>query len=114
MGIRDIYSRLSRSFTARGSVKGGSTKGIRLISSRVTKLPKGIAAVSCSPVMARLGGVGLGSGTTGNLGRAWHQCMGGAWHGCRVLVGWEGAWPIYEHLFDFSKTLRSFWIIVKI
>ena len=33
-----IYSRLSRSFTARGSVKGGYTKGIRLISSRVTKL----------------------------------------------------------------------------
>ena len=33
-----MYSRLSRSFTARGSVSGEPTKGIRLISSRVTKL----------------------------------------------------------------------------
>ena len=33
-----MYSRLSRSFTARGSVLGEPAKGIRLISSRVTKL----------------------------------------------------------------------------
>ena len=33
------------------------------------------AAVSCSAVLAMLGGVGLGSGTTGRLGRAWV----GAW-----------------------------------
>ena len=33
-----IYSRLSRSFTARGFTSGDPTKGIRLISSRVTKL----------------------------------------------------------------------------
>ena len=29
------------------------------------------AAVKCSPTMARLGGVGLGSGLTGKLGLAW-------------------------------------------
>ena len=32
------YSRLLRSFTARGSMRGGPTKGLRLISSRVTEL----------------------------------------------------------------------------
>ena len=34
----DIYSRLLRSFTARGFTYRDPTKGIRLISSRVTKL----------------------------------------------------------------------------
>ena len=33
------------------------------------------AAVSCSSVPYRLGGVRLGSGMTGKLGRAWHRCM---------------------------------------
>ena len=28
-----------------------------------------------------LGGVKMGLGSTGKLGRAWHQCMGGAWVG---------------------------------
>ena len=36
----DIYSRLSRSFTARGFSSRDPTKGIRLISLRVTKLPQ--------------------------------------------------------------------------
>ena len=36
--LEDIYSRLSRSFTARGSVSGEPAKGIRVICSRVTKL----------------------------------------------------------------------------
>ena len=30
-----------------------------------------IAAVSCSPNIARLAGMGLGSGTMGKLGRGW-------------------------------------------
>ena len=37
--LDDIYSRLSRSFTARGFSSMDPTKGIRLISTRVTKLP---------------------------------------------------------------------------
>ena len=44
-------------------------------------LYKHAAAVSCSPDGAMLGGAGLGSGTTGKLGHAWHRCMGGAWRG---------------------------------
>ena len=43
-----------------------------------------MAALSCSPVVHRLGGAGFGSGMTGKPHRAWHQCMGGAW---RVDVG---------------------------
>ena len=39
-----------------------------------------IAAVSCSSTGCRLGGVKLGSGSTGKLGRAWV----GAWH---ILLG---------------------------
>ena len=41
-----------------------------------------IAAVSCSPDPYRLGGVKFVFWLTGELGRAWHRCMGGAWvHG---------------------------------
>ena len=43
-----------------------------------------LAAVSCSSVGYRLGGVGFVFGMTGKLGLAWHGCMGGAW----------GAWHI--------------------
>ena len=46
------------------------------------------AAVSCSPDVYRLGGVGFGSGTTGKLGRAWHRCMVIYVDGCGLaLVG---------------------------
>ena len=43
-------------------------------------LSQGRAAVSCSPVPYRFGGVGFGFWLTGKLGRAWHWCMGGAWY----------------------------------
>ena len=35
------------------------------------------AAVSCSPVVPQLGGIGLGSGSTGKLGHAWVGGGGG-------------------------------------
>ena len=38
-----------------------------------------------------LGGVGLGSGTTGKPRRAWHQCMGGGGGG----GGGGGAWVLH-------------------
>ena len=38
-----------------------------------------VAAVSCSPDAYTLGGVGLGSGSTGKLGRAWVGTWVGAW-----------------------------------
>ena len=37
------------------------------------------AAVSCSPIGPGLGGVKMGLGSTGKLGRAW--VVHGAWHG---------------------------------
>ena len=40
LNLSSIYSWLSRSFTARGFTSGDPTKGKRLISSRVTKLPQ--------------------------------------------------------------------------
>ena len=43
----EINRRLSRSFTARGSVKGWPTKGIRLISSRVSKLSQSYNKNTC-------------------------------------------------------------------
>ena len=49
------------------------------------------AAVSCSADGAMLGGVGLGSGTTGKQRRAWHRCMvlvpGGVPGCCGVVLG---------------------------
>ena len=42
-GIKVMYSRLSRCFTARG-FSTGAAKGIRLISSKVTKLPPKIVS----------------------------------------------------------------------
>ena len=50
---------------------------------------KEAAAVSCSADGAMLGGVKMGLGSTGKLGRAWHGCMGGAWRVCMasMLVG---------------------------
>ena len=51
------------------------------------------AAVSCSPVGYRLGGVGFGFWLTGKLRLAWvgawHRCMGG---GCGIPSGWWGCW----------------------
>ena len=45
------------------------------------------AAVLCSPNAPRLGGVGLGSGSTGKLGRAWVGAWHGAWvYGCCDVV----------------------------
>ena len=38
------------------------------------------AAVSCSPVPYLFGGVGMVSGMTGQLGRAWVVHGVGAWH----------------------------------
>ena len=56
-----------------------------------------IAAVSCSTVGYRLGGVKFGSGTTGKLGRAWvcawlvhGWCMGD------VVCGWDNC--MYTHI----------------
>ena len=43
----EIYSQLLRSFTARGSVSGEPTKGIRLISPRVTKLSQRFNKNTC-------------------------------------------------------------------
>ena len=37
------------------------------------------AALSCSPGVYRLGGVGLGPGTMGKLGCAWVGACHGAW-----------------------------------
>ena len=48
------------------------------------------AAVSCSPDVYRLGGVGFRFCLTGKLGRAWHWCMGGAWVGARCWLGGRG------------------------
>ena len=45
------------------------------------------AVVSCSPNVYRLGGYGLGCGSTGKLGRAWV----GAWHGA-LVHGWVMWW----------------------
>ena len=42
-------------------------------------MPVNLAAVSCSPDVYRLGGVGFGSGTTGKPGRAWRWCLGAWW-----------------------------------
>ena len=56
---------------------------------------KRLAAVSCSADGYRLGGVKMGLGTTGKLGRAWHRCMAffgwaswavhSAWHRCMAV-----------------------------
>ena len=43
-----------------------------------------VAAVSCSPVGYRLGGVGFGFWLTGKLGRAWV----GAWVVHGMVHGW--------------------------
>ena len=46
------------------------------------------AAVSCSPVPYRLGGVGFGFWLTGKLGRAWVGAWHGVWvHGCMARQG---------------------------
>ena len=47
-----------------------------------------ITAVPCSPDAYRLGGVRLGSGTMGKLGRAWVGAWGvhGMVYGCLVVV----------------------------
>ena len=45
------------------------------------------AAVSCSPTGPWIGGIKMGSGMTGKLGRAWHLCMCGAWHGAWLFIG---------------------------
>ena len=56
-----------------------------------------IAAVSCYSGGPRLGGVGLGSGTTGKLGRAWigvwvvHGMVHGVVYGV-VPCAWYGVW----------------------
>ena len=44
-----------------------------------------IAAVQCSPIGPRLGGVGLVKILTGKLGRAWVGAWVGAWHGAWVV-----------------------------
>ena len=43
-----------------------------------------VAAESCSLSVPMLGGVGLGLGLTGKLGRAWVGEWVGAWHGAWV------------------------------
>ena len=49
------------------------------------------AAVSCSPDVYRLGGVGLGFWLTGKLGRAWVGSWHGAWvHGWVMWWSWGG------------------------
>ena len=48
---------------------------------------KTIVAVYCSLSIAQLGGVGLGSGTTGKLGRAWvHGCVIREWRATGYTV----------------------------
>ena len=52
---------------------------------------KCIAAVSCSPITPRLGGVKMGIWLMGKLGRAWHRCMAflaGPVGPCMVHGGW--------------------------
>ena len=51
------------------------------------------AAVSCSPDAYRLGGVGLGSGMMGKLGRAWDVAWACAW-ACACHGAWRGAWVV--------------------
>ena len=60
-----------------------------------------VAAVSCSPTGARLGGVKLGTGVTGKLGHAWVGVWVCAWHGAWVcawygtwVCAWHGAWMV--------------------
>ena len=51
------------------------------------------AAVSCSPVPYRLGGVGLWSGLTGKVGSAWFgTCTGMRLHDTAALYLSEGIW----------------------
>ena len=64
------------------------SKGVTSFSSRPVgqMFQVNTAAVSCSANAYRLGGVGLGSGMMGKLGRAWVGAWVGAWHGAWVMV----------------------------
>ena len=58
------------------------------------------AAVSCSPVPYRLGGVGFGLWLMGKLGRAWHRCMGGVWVHGSLMVIFETKIPkLFYHIY---------------
>ena len=59
---------------------------MNITSKQLPEISVNRAAVSCSPDVYRLGGVGFGFWLTGKQGRAWHRCMGGAWvHGMVLL-----------------------------
>ena len=73
---------------------GRTGKHARITDSHFTADSLKTAVVSCSLDVPRLGGVRLGSGTTGRLGRAWVGAWHSAWvHGGSdvVMWGWVGA-----------------------
>ena len=101
-----IYSRLSRSFKARGSVKRGSTKGIRLISSRVTKLSQRYNKNTCLTSVKHF--------FISSLCLAAILCSGEAHENNFIFMSWESiCLPLcWEPVISSELNLINFWTLL--
>ena len=77
---------------------------LKVLSTRQKVFKKHLAAVSCTSAGCLLGGVGLGSGSTGKLGR----CMGGVWvHDGDDVLGGYTTWMLGLGEADWSSLLNQ-------